>query len=104
MRKRIGVFVMGSLDRSPRMLNHALSLAEFTELDIDFIGYEGSSMPIKLDQFRQIHLKYIDTSIIDTFKKAPKVFYLLYAFIRIFVQTFQLFCLVYSGNYDYILM
>ena len=52
MRKRIGVFVMGALDQSPRMLNHALSLAEFTELEIDFIGYEGTSMPAKLELFR----------------------------------------------------
>ena len=49
--QRIGVFVMGSLDRSPRMLNHTLSLAEFTNFDIDFIGYKGSSMPAKLDQY-----------------------------------------------------
>ena len=47
--QRIGVFVMGGLDRSPRMLNHTLSLAEFTDFDIDFIGYQGSSMPAKLN-------------------------------------------------------
>jgi hypothetical protein len=48
-RKRIGVFVLGPLDRSPRMLNHTFSLAEFTDLQVEFIGYQGSSMPQKLE-------------------------------------------------------
>ena len=47
---KIGVFVLGPLDRSPRMLNHAVSLAEFTKLQVDFVGYQGSSMPQKLKQ------------------------------------------------------
>jgi len=53
MTNKIGVFVLGPLDRSPRMLNHAISLAEFTKFKVDFIGYEGSSMPQKLNQYKE---------------------------------------------------
>ena len=50
--KKIGVFVLGPLDRSPRMLNHTLSLAEFTKLKVDFIGYKGSSMTEKVNEYK----------------------------------------------------
>ena len=51
--KKIAVFVLGPLDRSPRMLNHVISLAEFTKLKVDFIGYEGSSLPARMSQFKK---------------------------------------------------
>ena len=48
---KIAVVVLGPLDRSPRMLNHVTSLAENTKLQVDFIGYQGSSMPKKLEDY-----------------------------------------------------
>lgn len=67
--KKIGVFVLGPLDRSPRMLNHTLSLGEFTQFQVDFIGYKGSSMPGKLALYEdRISLVYIDTGLIDKLK------------------------------------
>jgi len=86
--KSIGVFVLGPLDRSPRMLNHAISLAEFTKMKVDFVGYKGSSMPKKLEEHQnQLSLVYIDTTIIDAIKGLPRVFYLLYAVLRIVIQV-----------------
>jgi hypothetical protein len=62
--KSIGVFVLGPLDRSPRMLNHTISLAEFTKLKIDFIGYEGSSLPKRMADYKEeINVVYIDTTL-----------------------------------------
>lgn len=104
MTKRIGVFVLGPLDKSPRMLNHTLSLAEFTKFDIDFVGYKGSSMTKKVDDYKQINLVYINTDIIDKLKSLPRIFYLFYAIMRIVIQITQLFLIVARGNYDYILM
>ena len=79
--KKIAVFVLGPLDRSPRMLNHVISLAEFTKLKIDFIGYEGSSLPARMSQFKEeIQVVNIDTTWMDKLKNLP---YLVYAFLRI---------------------
>ena len=99
----IGVFVLGPLDRSPRMLNHAISLADFTKLKVDFIGYRGSSMPKKLENVK-VNLVYIDTTIIDYLKKMPRIFYLVYAILRILIQIVQLFYILVKGNYDHILV
>ena len=44
-KKRVAVIVMGELDRSPRMVNHALSAISYKGLDVDFIGYRGQSLP-----------------------------------------------------------
>lgn len=41
-RKRTIVLVLGDLARSPRMLNHARSLAQ-GGLDVDLCGYDGKS-------------------------------------------------------------
>ena len=45
-KKRIAVVVMGDVDRSPRMINHALSVANVTTTyNADLIGYKGNSLP-----------------------------------------------------------
>ena len=42
-RKKIAVVVMGDVDRSPRMINHALSVANLTkDYHADLIGYRGN--------------------------------------------------------------
>ena len=51
---KIGVFVLGPLDHSPRMLNHTFSLAEFTKFQVDFVGYRGSSMTSRVQEFDNI--------------------------------------------------
>ena len=51
-KKKMGVFVLGPLDRSPRMLNHAISLCEFTKYKVEFVGYKGSSMPARLKDYK----------------------------------------------------
>lgn len=67
------------------MLNHALSLAEFTDFKVDFIGYQGSSMTDRVNSYPDLSIVYINTSIIDKLKSLPKIFYLFYAVIRIVI-------------------
>ena len=43
MKKTVAVVVLGDLGRSPRMSNHALSLAN-EGLDVKMIGYDGASL------------------------------------------------------------
>ena len=43
----IAVVVLGDLDRSPRMLNHALSAAEHGH-NVTLVGYQGSSLPASI--------------------------------------------------------
>ena len=38
--KRVCVLVIGDIGRSPRMQNHAISLAEF-DFQVDFVGLSG---------------------------------------------------------------
>ena len=97
--------MLGPLDHSPRMLNHACSIAANTSYRVDFVGYRGGSMPKKLEEYGdQLQLVYINTTIIDTLKRLPRAFYLFYAILRIVIQVLQLFWLVYSGSYDQIIM
>ena len=46
----IAVVVLGDLDRSPRMLNHALSAAQNGH-QVTLIGYQGSSLPAAIEAF-----------------------------------------------------
>ena len=46
-KQSIAVVVLGDLDRSPRMLNHALSAAQNGH-DVTLIGYQGSSLPAQI--------------------------------------------------------
>ena len=39
----IAIVVLGDLDRSPRMVNHALEAASYFDT-VDLIGYRGSSL------------------------------------------------------------
>ena len=38
-KRKIAIIVMGDIDRSPRMMNHALSVANLTGYQADLIGY-----------------------------------------------------------------
>jgi beta-1,4-mannosyltransferase len=84
---RIAVIVMGDVDRSPRMINHALSVANLTSYNVDLIGYRGSSLPEAVENNKKIRTRYLSTAVVDTLRKLPKAFYLLYAILRILIQV-----------------
>ncbi len=59
--RRLAVVVMGDVDRSPRMRNHALSAAENLDpsWSIDLIGYEGQALPESVRKNKRITARYI---------------------------------------------
>jgi hypothetical protein len=63
--KRIAVVVMGDVDRSPRMINHALSIANLTKsYSVDLVGYRGSSLPKVVEDHKRIRPVYLSTTFI----------------------------------------
>ncbi len=59
---RIAVVVMGDVDRSPRMINHALSIANLTKTYYaHLIGYRGNSLPQAVAQNNRIRTRYLST-------------------------------------------
>ena len=83
-KKRIAVVVMGDVDRSPRMINHALSVATVTSsFHADLIGYRGQSLPLAVESNKRIRTRYLSTAILKRLQSMPKFLYLLYAILRI---------------------
>ena len=53
------VVVLGDLGRSPRMLNHAVSLAEGKNVRVSLIGYAGSALPSRVKASRNIAVTHV---------------------------------------------
>lgn len=79
------------------MQNHALSLAECEEIGtVYFVGYQGSELPQSIESNEKIIVRYISTSFIDRLKRLPKIFYLIYALLRILIQVLQSLWILFS--------
>ncbi|RKP34834.1 hypothetical protein BJ085DRAFT_43369 [Dimargaris cristalligena] len=92
MPNRVCIVVLGDIGRSPRMQNHALSLAE-NGLDVDLVGYRGSKPPESLLSSNRINLHYLQ----EPWRPPPgssKLLFLLNAPFKILYQTLQLFWLL----------
>lgn len=94
---------MGDIDRSPRMMNHALSIANLTDYGADLIGYNGHSLPEAIDKNPNIRVRYLSTKMIDKLRSMPKALYLIYAILRILIQIIQMIYVLCS-SYDYVLV
>lgn len=81
----IAVIVLGDLDRSPRMLNHALEASK--TLRVTLIGYQGSSMPSAITA-STITTVFLSVWIVDLLRKLPRWLYPVYAILRIIIQSF----------------
>ena len=85
MKMKIAVVVLGPLDRSPRMLNHAVSFAEANpSAQVDFIGYDGT-LNQKFNSLQNARKVPLSTYY-DCLKDLPRLFYLFYAIVRVFYQ------------------
>lgn len=106
----IAVVVLGDLDRSPRMCNHALSAARSGHFaEVRLIGYSTAgldSLPSALRENSFIRPVFLSTWLIDKLRKLPRFLYLLYALLRIIIQSLQLVCALWRPcqPYDYILI
>lgn len=79
------------------MQNHALSMADCEEVEkVYFVGYQGSDLPLAIENNDKIEVRYISTSFIDKLKKLPKIFYFVYLILRIIIQLFQSFWVLFT--------
>ena len=57
------------------------------------------------DRVGSIKVRAPSSKVVDALKKLPKIFYLVYAILRIVIQSLQLFwLLLVSERFDYILI
>jgi beta-1,4-mannosyltransferase len=82
--RRIAVVVLGDLDRSPRMINHAIEASEHF-LSVTLIGYRGTSLPQKVLENGKIEVTYLSVWLVDLLRKLPRFLYLVYAFFRLLI-------------------
>ena len=88
----VAVLVVGDLNRSPRMLNHCLSLSEsFEEInEISLIGYNGGDIRSDISTNPKIKQYYIRQGLNKLLRKLPKFLFILVALIKIITQIFSL--------------
>lgn len=100
---KIGVFVMGDMGRSPRMLNHAIELAQNQENAVELIGQRTSDLPLTVTG-EPIRIRTITSAYLEPLKRLPSFLYL---FIRLLVEAFLLayhFFIQIRPRYDYVLV
>ena len=88
----VAVLVVGDLNRSPRMLNHCISLTDsFPEInEISLIGYNGGDIRSDISTNKKIKQYYIAQGINKFLRKLPKLFFIFVALIKIITQVFSL--------------
>ena len=88
----VAVLVVGDLNRSPRMLNHCLSLTDsFEEInEISLIGYNGGDIRSDISTNSKIKQYYICQGFNKLLRKLPKFLFIFVALIKIITQIFSL--------------
>ena len=92
------VLVVGDLNRSPRMLNHCVAISEnMPEVQqISLIGFNGGDIRSDIAMNKKIKLYYIPTNLNNKLKSMPRYLFFLSALLRIFIQIFSLFYLLFK--------
>lgn len=87
------ILVLGDLNRSPRMLNHAKACSETIKgiNEVSLIGFHGGDIRSDIFEDRKIRVYYIPEKINNYLKKLPRFLFLLSALLRIFIHTLCLF-------------
>ena len=99
--KEAYVVVLGDLGRSPRMCNHALSLAN-EGFSVTLLGYAGSSLKSEVTNHTSIHVKTMHQFPSSLNKTLPRL--LCYA-LKVLWQTVLLLCaLPFFTGPDFILL
>ncbi|XP_078414437.1 chitobiosyldiphosphodolichol beta-mannosyltransferase [Cetorhinus maximus] len=83
--RRVCVLVLGDVGRSPRMVNHTLSLAR-NGFGVTLLGYPGAKPHRDVLNNDKINIVYI-TEVMTGMKFGPKIFQYV---VKIFVQTLQI--------------
>uniref|UniRef100_A0A0G4IES7 Glycosyltransferase subfamily 4-like N-terminal domain-containing protein n=1 Tax=Chromera velia CCMP2878 TaxID=1169474 RepID=A0A0G4IES7_9ALVE len=94
-RKRVAVVVLGDIGRSPRMQNHAHSIATCKELnsDVCLVGYDSSKPHARIRTNPNITVCPLLPPLVDPYRKLfpTKLGFLVFAFLKLFEQTAGLF-------------
>lgn len=87
------VIVLGDVNRSPRMMNHCVSISSaFPKVnEISLIGFNGGDMRTDVTNNEKVKLYYIPEKINNKLKKLPRFMFLISAFLRIIIQILSLF-------------
>ena len=92
------VLVVGDLNRSPRMLNHCISLSDsFPEInEISLIGYNGGDIRSDISSNQKIKQYYIHQGINKFLRKLPRFLFIFVALIKIITQVFSLVWILFK--------
>ena len=93
--KRAAVIVLGDIGRSPRMCNHALSLAD-EGWSVDLIGYAESTPSQRVLQHPRIHIRSISPG--WRLPKRPKILYMLLAPVAAITRAFNLAAVIVGSG------
>jgi beta-1,4-mannosyltransferase len=75
---RVTVAVLGDLGRSPRMLYHALSLAD-SGADVDLVGYAEHALPTAVRTHPRIHVHPLAPPVAAGRHRLPRAAFLVVA-------------------------
>ena len=91
------VLVVGDLNRSPRMLNHCISLSDsFPEInEISLIGCNGGDIRSDISSNEKIKQYYIHQGINKFLRKLPRFLFIFVALIKIITQIFSLIWILF---------
>ena len=90
----VAVLVLGDLNRSPRMLNHCVSISSLYKEsinEISLIGFNGGDLRADIASDPKIKVHYIPERLNSTLKKMPRSLFILSALLRIMIQVITLF-------------
>ena len=93
MTRNVAILVLGDLNRSPRMLNHTIALANLlsNELnEISLIGFNGGDIRSDVSCNPKIKVYYIPNTMERLLKSFPRFMFLFSAMIRILLQLIML--------------
>ena len=93
MTKNVAILVLGDLNRSPRMLNHSVALANILSNDlneISLIGFNGGDIRSDVSSNPKIKVYYIPNTLERLLKNLPRFMFLFAAIIRILLQLIML--------------
>jgi hypothetical protein len=93
--KRASVIVLGDIGRSPRMCNHALSLAN-EGWSVDLIGYAESTPSQRVLQHPRIRIRIISPG--WKIPKRPKILYILLAPLAAITRAFNLAAVIIGSG------
>ena len=94
----VAVFVVGDLNRSPRMLNHCIALTEAYDNinEVSLIGFNGGDIRNDIASNPKIKQYYIPMAINNLLRKLPRFLFFLSAFIKIIIQTLSIFYILFK--------